>query len=340
MNRKGSAPMNALFPDANTLRTVLTLATRAPSIHNTQPWRWRVREASLDLFSEPERQLQTTDPDGRDMIISCGVGLHHCVVALASMGWHAKVTRFPEPKNPRHLAIIEVVPQAPDQSDIALAAAIPRRRTDRRAYGSWPVSGGDIAQMAARAARNGGMLRQVDSLVTMKSIVARAVCDHATDDAYMRELTRWSGRYGAVAGVPARNVPPSDPQSPIPARLFAGPGLAQPSGISPADDGGVILALGTEKDDRLSQLRAGETTSIVLLTATAMGLASCPITEPLELVATRAAVRADVFGDSGYPQMLLRVGWAPINADPLPATPRRPLVHVVEWPERLLDERS
>lgn len=68
---------------------------------------------------------------------------------------------------------------------------------------------------------------------------------------------------------------------------------------------------------------------MVLLTATAAGLASCPVTEPLEIAETRAAVKADVFGDSGYPQMLLRIGWAPINADPLPCTPRRPLSDVV-----------
>ena len=88
---------------------------------------------------------------------------------------------------------------------------------------------------------------------------------------------------------------------------------------------------GHPPDDRLARLRAGEATSVVLLTATAMGLASCPITEPLEIGETREAIRADVFGDSGYPQMLLRVGWAPINADPLPATPRRDLGDFVEW---------
>ena len=70
---------------------------------------------------------------------------------------------------------------------------------------------------------------------------------------------------------------------------------------------------------------------MVLLTATAAGLASCPVTEPLEIAETRRAVRRDVFGTSGYPQMLLRVGWAPINADPLPSTPRRFLDDTVEW---------
>ncbi|BBZ38059.1 Acg family FMN-binding oxidoreductase [Mycobacterium conspicuum] len=330
--------MNAGFPDAETLRTALELATRAPSIHNTQPWRWRVGTQSLDLFCEPDMQLRSTDPDGRDLIISCGVALHHCVVALAAMGWRAKVSRLPDPLDPSHLATIDLQPHQPDQTDVALAAAIPRRRTDRRAYSSWPVQGGDIAQLAARAARSGVMLRQVDALDRMRAIVTQAVRDHMIDDDYVRELTAWSGRYDSVAGVPARSTPPPQANAPIPGRVFAGVGLAQPSGVSAASDNAAILALGTEKDDRLARLRAGEATSVVLLTATAMGLACCPITEPLEIRETREAVRADVFGASGYPQMLLRVGWAPINADPLPATPRRRLSHVVDWP--LLDQRG
>ena len=93
----------------------------------------------------------------------------------------------------------------------------------------------------------------------------------------------------------------------------------------------MVIALGTEADDDLSRLRAGEATSLVLLSATAMGLASCPVSEPLEIPETREAVRSDVFGDSGYPQMLIRVGWAAVNADPLPATPRRPLHEVADF---------
>ncbi|BCO34862.1 putative NAD(P)H nitroreductase acg [Mycobacterium heckeshornense] len=92
----------------------------------------------------------------------------------------------------------------------------------------------------------------------------------------------------------------------------------------------MILALGTKADDQLAWLRAGEAMSIVLLSATTMGMASCAITEPLEISETRDAIHSEVFGTGGYPQMLLRVGWAPANADPLPATPRRRLSSVVE----------
>lgn len=331
------------YPDPaavrETVRTALELAARAPSVHNSQPWRWRVQTASqpprLELFADPDLHLRSVDPDGRGLILSCGAALHHCVVALAALGWRGKIHRLPEPARPEHLATIELFGPDPgrplEQTDVALAAAIPRRRTDRRYFSGWPVADADVALMGARAARAGVMLRRIDALDRLNAVVAEAVRTHRTDYDYLAELARWSGRYGSVAGVPARSVPPPNAGAPIPGRLFADPMLAQPPGAGPAEDRAVMLALGTDDDDRLAQLRAGEATSVVLLTATALGLASCPVTEPLEIAETRAAVRRDVFGTSGHPQMLLRVGWAPINADPLPATPRRFLDDTVEW---------
>jgi nitroreductase len=325
--------MNARFPDRQTLHTVLSLATRAPSIHNSQPWRWRVGTQSLHLYADQDRHLPNTDPDSRDLLLSCGAALHHAVVALAAMGWQAKVNRFPDALQPGHLAAIEVYRHPTSELDVVLAASIPRRRTDRRHYAWWPVPAADITLMGSRAARAGVMMRQVESLPKLQSIVAQAVWRHATDQDYLTELTAWSGRYGSVSGVPARNIPPPDPRSPIPGRMFAGPALAQPPNTEAADDGAVVLALGTKDDSMLARLRAGEASSLVLLSATALGLSSCPVTEPLEIAETREAVRADVFGIGGYPQMLLRVGWAPVNADPLPSTPRRPLDEVAVWPD-------
>ena len=261
--------MSADFPDAEAMRAVLTLATRAPSVHNSQPWYWRVGPSTLNLYADSSRHLPRTDPDRRDMLLSCGAGLHHCTVALAAIGWRAKIHRLPDPSEPGHLAAVEVVAQSPGELDVTLAAAIARRRTDRRTYSPWPVPWGDIALMGARAARAGVMLRQTDLL----------------------------------------------------------PRLADRT----AQDNGVVVALGTEADDDLARLRAGEATSLVLLSATAMGLATCPMTDPLEIPETRAAVRDDVFGTSGHPQMLMRVGWTAVDADPLPSTPRRPLPEVANW---------
>lgn len=317
------------FPDVETVRSALSLAVRAPSVHNSQPWQWRVGEHSLHLYADPDLHLRHTDPDARDMLLSCGAALNHCVVAFAALGWQSRVHRFPNPSDPHHLAAIELHRYPANGMDVALAAAIPRRRTDRRFYSSWPVAQGDIALMGARAARAGVMLRRIDELTNLKHLAMEAALRHSHDAEYLTELATWSGRYASVAGVPARNAPEPDPSAAIPARSFGGPVLAQPEGSSSTEDTAAVVALGTVDDDDLARLRAGEATSVVLLTATAQGLASCLITEPLEIPETRAAVRADVFGEDGFPQVLLRIGWAPVNADPLPSTPRRKLSEVL-----------
>lgn len=322
--------MTLALPDPETMRAVLTLATQAPSMHNTQPWRWRVGPDNLSLFADPSRHLRHADPDRRGLLVSCGATLHHCTVALAAMGWHSRLERLPDPADPHHLASFTVGAQPPGELDVTLAGAIGRRRTDRRTYSSWPVPWGNIALMGARAARAGVMLRQIEPSPRLNALITDAAEAHAYDQDYLAELTAWSGRRGSVAGIPARNIPAPQPGAPLAARVFPGEGLPQPD-ARPADDNGVVLVLGTEQDDDLARLRAGEVTSLVLLSATAMGLASCPITEPLEIPETREAVRSDVFGGSGYPQMLMRFGWAPVNAEPLPPTPRRPLLDVADW---------
>jgi len=320
--------MDSELPDRATVEAALALAVRAPSVHNSQPWRWRIGDESVHLYADAARHLPRIDPDRRDLMLSCGVALHHFTVALSALGWAAEVRHFPNPADPGHVASVAILGPARGDQDIALAAAIPRRRTDRRWFSSWPVPTGDIALMAARAARSGVTLRRVEDEGKLAKVVAHAVREHISDPGYLAELSLWSGRHGTPAGVPARNTPLPDPQGKFAARVFANPVLEQPSGIEARDDAGVVLVLATATDSPLAALRAGEATSVVLLTATALGLASCPLTEPLEIAATRAEVRAKLLDGDGFPQMLLRVGWAALNADPLPATPRRPLSDV------------
>jgi len=273
----------------------LAQAVQAPSVHNSQPWIWNIDGKSLQLRADPRKHLRHTDPDCRDLLISCGASLHHCTVSLASLGWRSTVRRLPDPADPALLAGVTVHRQPPDDLDRLLADAIGRRRTDRRTYSPEPVPWGAIALMGARAARAGVMLRQIDEIPRLSAIVADAVARRAADPNYRRELNVWGGRRGPVTGEPAEGG---------------------------GQDNGVVVALGTESDDCLSRLRAGEAASLVLLSATAMGLASCPITEPLEIVETREEVRTDVFGSDAYPQMLIRLGFPRVDAEPLPATPR------------------
>ena len=315
--------MDAGLPDSATIRAAIELAVRAPSIHNTQPWYWRVGDRTVHLYADTGRHLVHADPDQRDLLLSCGIALHHTRVALAALGWQARTTRFPNSADPDHIAAIQLQEHQPTEQDVELAAAIPRRRTDRRYYSSWPVPAGHLGRIVSRAAQEGVVVRKTEASYFIEQAMAFAAASHAVDTDYATELAVWSGRHGSADGVPAASVPDADEAIGFPTRRFAAAGLSQTGGVSPLDDAGELLVLGTPSDDTLSRLRAGEATSAILLTATALGLASCPLTEPLEVATTRAGLRANVLDDNGFPQMIIRVGWAPTNADPLPATPRR-----------------
>ncbi|WP_330257300.1 NAD(P)H nitroreductase [Nocardia sp. NBC_00565] len=315
--------------DDHTVKAALALAVRAPSVHNTQPWRWRIGDRSVHLYMDPTRALPSTDSDQRDLVLSCGAALHHLRVAFAALGWSAVVHRLPNPAEPNHLASIELVRHRPTPYDIELSAAITRRRTDRRHFTSWPVPPGYLGLVTERAAILGAIVRQAtdlsrDRLVeTMRAAAER----HAGDPGYRPELAEWSGRHGTPDGVPARNTARSRSEDELLARAFAGPQWVDESH---EPDYAELLVLGTSADDRLSRLCAGEALSAVLLTATNVGLATCLMTEPLEIPTLRHRVRVGVLDDYGYPQAVIRIGWAPTSAEQLPVTPRRAVEDVLD----------
>jgi hypothetical protein len=128
-------------PSAPTIpiRDLVALATRAPSVHNTQPWHWCVAGDRVSLFADNSRQLQYADPDGRDLVISCGAALHHLQVAAAAASWKTRVRRMPNPYNDAQLANISFRPEEPTPEALAALDALVTRRTDRRRPSSWPV---------------------------------------------------------------------------------------------------------------------------------------------------------------------------------------------------------
>src|SRR5215207_8758566 len=95
------------------LEQAATVALRAPSIFNTQPWRWRLDDGVAELRADRERQLHTVDPQGRLLTLSCGVALHHLRAALAASGTQVEVARLPEPGDPDLLARVRVTGKEP-----------------------------------------------------------------------------------------------------------------------------------------------------------------------------------------------------------------------------------
>jgi hypothetical protein len=119
-------------PGAQVLKNAVLVACRAPSVHNSQPWRWVAEDGVLRLFVDRHRTVPGTDDSGREAIISCGAALDHLRVAMLAGGWHSEIKRFPNPKEPDLLASIEFS-SVDHVTDIQQnrADAILQRRTDR-----------------------------------------------------------------------------------------------------------------------------------------------------------------------------------------------------------------
>lgn len=146
------------FVPTGPLDQAVKMALSAPSVHNTQPWRWRIADETVELHADWLRHLVATDPGRRDLLISCGAALHHLRVALAGLGRAVWMQRFPDEENSGHLATVGIAPGLPDPVDVVLARSVPRRRTDRRRFSSRPVTATDLDLLARRAEAAGCVL--------------------------------------------------------------------------------------------------------------------------------------------------------------------------------------
>jgi nitroreductase len=309
------------------VRQLVGAAVAAPSVHNTQPWLFRVDHEQIQLFADTSRHLQAQDPDGRALLMSCGAALLNLRLAAEHHGHTSEVTLLPDPDQPDHLATVDLSGHiSPTGMVDELVAAIPHRHTNRMPYEDRPVPPAVLDAMRVAAEQEGAAFYPVTEPGERRRLVDLIHDADATADPRIEaEARAWTGVDAARPdGVPADALGPipSSPATPhrdlAPGRLIAGRGFA----VFEHDP--TLAVLTTGHDDRRSWLVAGQALQRVLLVATIEGLVATFANQPLEAPGLRWLVR-DPDRPIGFPQMLLRLGYAPAA----PATPRRPLEDVI-----------
>jgi nitroreductase len=295
----------------------------APSIHNTQPWHWRVESDVLELHAEPARQLTTSDPDGRLMVLSCGAALHHARTALAAGGWAADVDRLPDPSRPTLLARVRVTGHTDaDPHAMRHLQTIRIRHTDRRPVSDTPVEVAvlDAVRSAVEGEHTWLHLMRREDVVDLAAAAGRAQTLETLDPQWRDEMAYWAGGVrGDGLGIPASAIPAEASQTTVPGRDFGVHGDLQ---VSAEHDGAATYGIlfGPE-DTPMAWLRGGEALSAGWLVAIELGVSLVPLSAAIEVDITRAIIRRLISG-LGEPLLLLRLGHPdPDRAGP-PHTPR------------------
>jgi hypothetical protein len=314
------------------VRNAVLLACRAPSVHNSQPWRWVSEGAVLQLFVDRRRWVHVADSSGREAIISCGAVLDHLRIAMVAAGWQAHIDRFPNPNNLDHLASIEFSPlEFVTDAARQRAEAILQRRTDRLPLGRptcWasfePVLRSSVDESVAMLDVLGDEVRPQLAQASQLTEALRR-----DDASYHAELQWWTSPFVLSEGVPPDALASASERRRVDvARDFPARSDADRR-ADVAVDWSKILVLSTAEDNRADVLGCGEVLSTVLLECTMAGMATCTLTHLIELDDSRKLVRT-LIGERGAPQAVIRVGIAPPIED-LPApTPRRAIDDVLE----------
>ena len=310
------------------LRDCLLAAIAAPSVHNTQPWLFRLHDRAVDVLVDTRRRLTVLDPQGREMFVSVGAALFNLRVALRSRGRQAQVQLMPDPTEP-DLAARVVAPPAIGQSPtaLALAGAIPRRHTNRQPFADRPVPDEVMAELSAAATAENATLVVADTASRdgVLSLTRTAENRLLRDPRYQDELARWTtvGGVGRSDGVPRQALGPRDSDAAIPMRDLAR-GQGAPTAVVAFERDPTIALLFTAGDSPSDWLRAGAALQRVLLTATLRGLAATPLSQLTEIPPLRQLL-ADMHTGQ-IVQTVLRLGYATTPAVP---TPRRPLADVL-----------
>jgi hypothetical protein len=333
-SRKDMDPALGLAERAGYL---IELASRAPSVHNTQPWRFKVSEHVIELYSDARRQL-LEDPAGREMLISCGAALYGLRLGIRSLGYRPEVELFPEPGRRQLLARVRLGPPAPMTSDErTMLQALPHRHTHRGPFEPGSLPGGLLPRLRHDAMAEGAALAVVDAGPAYQKLAAILAAWSRRRDLYPTsgaeiqsrvELGRWTRQAGSQDrdGVPAHAFPAAAGREPgrLPQRDFdAGRGWGMlPSGGPPAPVTAVLVTSGDGEED---WLRAGQALQRLLVRAAGRWVFANLQSQPLQETSLRAQIRSSLVLP-GAPQMLLQLGVARATHP----TGRRPAADVAE----------
>ena len=307
-------------------------ATLAANGHNTQPWRFSLSARMVHILPDLSRRTPVVDPDDHHLWASLGCAAENFLIAARAQSLHGNVLFEPAGEG----RLVLAMEQGPAGTD-DMFEAIPLRQCTRADYDGRPVAAADLKALEEAARIDGVRIVYLLDEPRIEAALEHVIAGNTAqmeDDAFVDELKHWlrfndgqaletrDGLYSAASGNPtlpgwlARVLFPM---------VFRTGGENDKYARQIRSSSGIAVFV-SAKDDREHWVRAGRACQRFALKATALGIASAFVNQPVEVPALRGEfARWLGLGADERPDLVVRFGYAP----PLPMSLRRPVEAVV-----------
>lgn len=309
----------------NDFLEIVRLATKAPSGHNTQPWRFHISDNEITILPNYEVALPVVDPDNRELFISIGCAIENLFIASNHLGYKAQVTSCcPE-------GITASLIREADIEDNPLFVQIEKRQTNRGIYNGEHISEETLGQIRSfhKEAQVQFYIFEKESATaqTIKGYIREGNKLQMNDKPFKTELLSWmrfnpkqvettqDGLSYQVFGSPAL---PQCIAKPI-VSMFLKPNLQNKSDMKKIDSSSHIVLFTTCSNTFKEWINSGRTLQRFLLKLTEAGISYAFMNQPCEVETLVPNLQNVLPIKNEWPTILLRIGYA----KPVPYSPRK-----------------
>ena len=304
---------------------IASYASKAPSGHNTQPWKFHITDSTITVLPNLDVALPVVDRNNRELFISLGCAIENLCIAASYFGYTNHIIECSI-----EAIILELTKNALTIED-SLFHQIEKRQTNRNIYNGNKISDGILQQLQSIPKENGIQFYFTEINTPFANTITQYIMKgneiQMADIAFKNELLSWmrfnkkqvEATHNGLSYLVFGNPPlPRILARPI-VSLFLKPNAQNKSDRKKIDSSSHFVVCATQRDTIEEWINLGRTLQRFLLKVTEIGISYAFLNQPCEVAALAFDLREKLPVNKEHPTLIMRIGYA----KQIPYSPRK-----------------